>query len=98
IFWKCDMLQPLYAFTQRMFLIGLPEKARVVEAGPQHTLMSVADDALRIAVRIQHREKMGEQFAMGILDREIFLIVTHDRDQYFLRQFQKFPVEAPQHN
>src|SRR4029077_18703310 len=94
---KGDMLQPLYPLAQRMFLVGLPEKTRVVEAGSQHALMPMPDDALGIAVSIQHREKMGKQFAISIFNREIFLMVTHDRDQYFLRQFQKFPVKAAQY-
>ena len=81
-----------------MFLIGLPEKTRVVEAGPQHALVPMPDDALRIAVSIQHREKMGKQLATGIFDREIPLMVTHDRDQDFLWQFQEFRIEGPQYN
>ena len=91
------MLQPLYPFPQGMFLIGLPEKPRVVEARPQNAFMPMANDALGIAVSIQHREKMRKQFAISIFNSKIFLMVTHDRDQYFLRQFEKFPVKAAQY-
>ena len=88
------MLQQLDAFPQRVFLIRLPEKTRVVEPRPQYTLMSMPDDALRITISIQHRQKIGGQLAIRIFHRKILLVVTHDRDQYFLRQFQEFRVET----
>ncbi len=63
-----------------MFLIGLPEKARVVETCPQHAFVAAANQALRIAVGVQYRQEMRQQFAVRPLEREIFLVIAHHRD------------------
>ena len=75
---------------QRNLLIIVPEEAGIVEAGAQNSLVAVADDghSLRIDFGIQHREKMGRQCVLVIFEREVFLMVTHDRDQNFFRQRQ----------
>ena len=62
-----------------MFLIGLPEEARVVESSSQHPFVTV-DQAFRITVRIQHSEKIRQQSALRILNGEIFLVIAHYRD------------------
>ena len=41
VFLEGDGLQHLHALAQRNFLVGLPEEARVVEAGAQHALVAV---------------------------------------------------------
>ena len=79
-----------------MFLVGLPKETRIVETGSQHAFVSVPDNAVGIAVGIQDRQKMREQLAAGVLDREIFLVIAHHRDQDFLRQLQKFGIETSQ--
>ena len=38
--------------------------------------------------------KCGSKFAVGVFDREIFLMVAHHRDQDFFRQREKFGIEA----
>ena len=63
-----------------MFLIGLPEEARVVESSSQHPFVTVPDQAFRITVRIQHSEKIRQQSALRILNGEIFLVIAHYRD------------------
>ena len=56
----------------------------------------MADQPLRIAVGIQHRQKMRQQLPVGIFDREIFLVIAHHRDQHFFRQRQKLRIEPAQ--
>ena len=98
VFLEGHVLEPDRALAQGMLLIGLPEEARIVEAGTQHAFMSVANDALRIAIGVQHGEKMRQQLAARIFDGKIFLMIAHDRDQNFLGQFQKFGIEAAQNH
>ena len=77
-----------------MFLIGLPEKTGIVEAGAQHAFMPVTDDAGGIAVGVQHGQKVRREAAARVLDGKIFLMVAHDRDQNLFRQFEKLGVEG----
>jgi hypothetical protein len=54
-----------------VLLVGLPKK-RVIEIGSQNTFVSVPDDAGGITVGIEDCQKMREQFAAGIVNREVF--------------------------
>src|SRR5207237_7197660 len=77
-----------------MFLVGLPEKSCVVEESSQNTLMDVTNDAVRITVSIQHRQKVRQQFVIAVFDCKIFLVITHHRDQNFFRKREVFGIEA----
>src|SRR5690349_9406704 len=77
-----------------MFLVGLPEETRIVETGSQHAFVTVTDQAFRIAIGIEHSQKMRKQFAGGVLDRKILLMIAHYRDQNLVGQSQKFRIEA----
>ena len=77
-----------------MFLVGLPEKSCVVEARSQNTLMAVTNDAVRITVSIQHRQKVRQQFVIAVFDCKIFLVITHHRDQNFFWKREVFGIEA----
>ena len=94
IFLEGDVLQPRNPLAQRMLLVGLPEKACVVEAGAQHTLVAMTNQPVGIAVRIQHRQKIRQQVAIRPFDSKIFLVVPHHRDQNFLRKLKKFRFKA----
>ena len=54
------------------------------------------DQSLRIAIRIEHGQKVGQQLAAGVLDREIFLVIAHHSDQYFFGQCQELEVKGTQ--
>src|SRR4029077_1464669 len=88
--------QPLCPLAQGMLLVSLPEKTGVVETRPQHPFMAVADDALRIAIGVQDSEKVRQQFMLRIFDGKILLMVTHHRDQDFLRQLQELGIKIAQ--
>ena len=92
------MPQQIQPLQQRALLIRLPEKSRIVEARPQHALVAVPDQSLRIAIGIQHREKMRQQLMVRIFKRKIFLMVAHHRDQHFFRQRQKLRIEAAENH
>src|SRR5260221_7405890 len=59
-----NVLQPRNPFAQRMLLIGLPEKACVVKPSAQHAFVAVANQTLRIAVRIQDSKKMCQKLTL----------------------------------
>ena len=82
---KRHVLEQFHPLAQGNFLICLPEKSRIVEAGPQHAFVAVTNYALGVAIGIQHREKVGGQFAARILHRKILLVIAHDRNQHFFR-------------
>src|SRR5437899_10295981 len=77
-----------------MLLVGLPEESRVIKACPQHSLMAVTNDALRIAVGIQYRQKVRQQFVIAVFDCKIFLVIAHNRDQNFFRKRDEFGIIA----
>src|SRR5271155_3805781 len=74
VFFKSDVLQPHSPLAQRMFLIDLPEESGIVEASSQHALVSVTNNAPRIAIGIQHCKEMRQQFVICIFNGEIFLM------------------------
>ena len=77
---KGDVLQPLHPLAQRMLLIGLPEKAGIVETGAEHPLVSMANDAFRVRVSVEHGQEMRQQFAGHVFGGKVFLMVPHDCD------------------
>ncbi len=83
---------------ERNLLIVIPKEAGIVEAGAQNSLIAMADDghASRFDLGIQNREEMGRQGVLVILECEVFLMVTHDRDQNFFRQRQVFRLKVAQ--
>src|SRR5579864_4960942 len=76
VFLKSHMLERLQTLEQRLFLIGLPEEAGVVEASPQYAFVAVTDQSLRIAVGVKHCQKMRHQFAGRVFHRKIFLVIA----------------------
>ena len=98
IFLKGDVLEQLYPFSQRNFLIRLPEETRIVETCSQHALMPMPNDAFGIAIGVQNGKKMRRQLAIGVLDSEILLVVAHHCDQHFFRQFQKFTIKITEND
>ena len=90
-------LEQLQTVAQGLLLVGLPEEARIVEAGAQHALIAVPNHA--VADRRQcstPRRKCGSELAIRVFHREIFLMIAHHRDQNFFRQFQKLAIEITQ--
>src|ERR1700687_1179348 len=71
-----DVLQPAGALPQGMLLVSLPEEASVVEAGPQHAFVPVADDAVAVGIGVEHRQKMGRKAASRIFNGKISLMVA----------------------
>ena len=83
-----DRLEHGHAVLEGELLVGVPEEARVVEAGAQDALIAVADDgfALGVGNGVEHGEKVRREFAVRVLDGEVLLVVAHDGDQDFLGQ------------
>ena len=98
VFLEGHRLQHLHALAQRDLLIGLPEEARVVEAGAQHALIAMTNEAVGIAVGVEHGEEMRQQLAVGIFQRKVFLVVAHHGDQNFIGKREKFGIEAAQND
>ncbi len=98
VFLEGDRLQHLDAVAQRNLLIGVPEEAGVVEAGAQHALVAVANQAIGIAAGVEHGEKMRQQLAVGIFQREIFLVIAHHRHQDFIGQRKVFRIEIAEND
>src|SRR6201984_2395561 len=96
IFLESNIAQEIDALAQSLLLIRLPEKAGIVEASAQDALIAVANQSIRVASSIENREKMRQQFSIGIFDSKILLVVTHHRYQHFLRQIEEFGIEAAQ--
>src|SRR5437660_267556 len=69
-----------------MLLVGLPEESRAIKACPQHSLMAVTHDALRIAGGIQYRQKVRQPFVIALFDCKISLVIARHRYPNFLRK------------
>ena len=82
------------AARERLFLIGLPEEAGVVEAGAQYAFVAAPHEAFGVGGDIHHRHEARRQLAVAVFHREVFLVVAHHRDQHFFRQRQELRVEA----
>ena len=79
---------------KRFLLVGFPEEAGVVEARPQDAFVAAAHEALGVARDVHHGDEGGRQFAIGILHREVFLVVPHDGNQHLFGEFQEPRIEA----
>ena len=52
IFLEGHMLEQFQPVAQRLFLVRLPEEARVVEARPQNALIPMLDGTVAVSIRI----------------------------------------------
>ncbi len=91
-------LQHFDAIAQRDLLIGVPEEAGIVEAGAQDAFVAVANEAVGIAVGVEHGEKVRQQLPVGVLDREILLVIAHHGDEHFGGQREEFGIEAAENH
>ena len=82
------------AIGECFLLVGIPEEARVVEAGAQDALVAAAHEAFGVASDVHDGDERGGQFAIGVLHREVLLVVPHHGDQHFFGQFEELGVEA----
>ncbi len=91
-----DRLEHGHAILEGELLIGVPEEARIVEAGAQNALIAVAHDgfAFGIGHRVEHGEEVRREFAVGIFHGEVLLVIAHDGDQDFFGKGEKFAVEV----
>ncbi len=91
-----DRLEHGHAILEGELLIGVPEEARVVEAGAQDALIAVAHDGFAFGVGdgVEHGEEVWREFAVGVFHREVLLVVAHDGDEHFFGQGEEFAVEV----
>ncbi len=83
-----DRLEHGHAILEGELLIGVPEEARVVEAGAQDALIAVAHDGFAFGVGdgVEHGEEVGRELAVGVFHREVLLVIAHDGDEDFFGQ------------
>ena len=93
IFLEGHRLQHVDALSQADFLVSLPEETGVVEAGAQYPFIAVTNETVRIAVGIQHREKMWQQLAAFVFQREVLLVIAHHGHQHFRGKREEFRLE-----
>ncbi len=74
----------------------IPEKPRVVEPRAQHPFVALAHQAIGIGIGVHHRDEMRCKLALGILHRQIFLMMPHHRNQDLMRQVEIAAIEAPE--
>lgn len=68
--------------------VGLPEKAGVFKPGTQHAFPAALDHAHVLGGKVQHGEKMRQQFAIGPFDAKALLVAFHAGEQYFARHLK----------
>ena len=85
--------QVLDPFAQRLLLIGIPEKAGVVEAGAKDGFVAVDNQTLGIAIGIADRDELRREIAIRRFDREVSLMDAHHGGEHFLRQVEKLCVK-----
>ncbi len=56
--------------------------------------MPCAHETLRVAIQIDHRQKMRRQMPVAPPHRKIFLVIAHHGNQNLLRQLQIRGIEA----
>src|SRR5438067_1553735 len=86
---ECHALEHFYALLQFDLLVGLPEELGISEARAQYPFVAMSNEPVRVAISVQHREKMWREFSTGIFDGEILLMVAHHGDEHFFRQREK---------
>ena len=76
------------------FLIGRPEKLGVGEARAKNAFVAGGDEAFGVFGEIDDSQELGRQFPILVFEREVLLMVAHDRDEDFVRQSEELFVEA----
>ncbi len=71
------------------FLIGVKEKLRIGKTWAYDFGITFGDRFFVFALDIGDHDKFILQFALRINDMKIALIITHRRDQTFLRHIEK---------
>src|SRR5713101_6031236 len=94
VFLKRNRLQHLHAAGEWDFLISVPEKTGVIEAGTKHAFIAMANQTAGVALRVEYGKKVWRQRAASIFHGEIFLMIAHHGDQHFFRQRKKLLVKA----
>ena len=74
----------------------VPEEQGVLVAGPQHRLVARRHHGL-VAGSVGHGHEIRQQAPLGVADRQVTLMLCHDRDQNPVREFQVALVETAQH-
>ncbi|MNH00386.1 hypothetical protein D3C79_595770 [compost metagenome] len=78
---------------QTFFAVGVEEELGIGQTRAHHLLVT-GDDLLRIfGFDIRHEDKVRQQFARGVIHREILLVALHGVHQRFRRHRQEFLFE-----
>ena len=56
------------------------------------------NEAVGIAVGVQHREEVRRSLPFGVFQREVLLVIAHHRDQHFFGKREKFGIEAAEND
>ena len=88
----CELRHALF---QPLLAVLLVEKARILQARPDHALVAF-DDILRVGeAHVADDEEFVGQFPGGVEQRKIFLVLPHGEDQAFLRHVEKIGSNSP---
>ncbi len=74
-------------------LIRFPEKLSVCKPRAQHALVPGANQPFRISRQVNDGKEMRREIAAAALDREVFLVTAHHRNENFVRKRKKRWVE-----
>ena len=78
---------------QAFLTVGVEEELGVGQAWTHHLLVT-GDDLLRVfRLDVGHEDKVRQQFARGVIHREILLVALHGVHQRFRRHRQEFLFE-----
>src|SRR6476660_2241752 len=88
-----DLSQHRHARFESRLLIGFVEKARIREARPYHALVAFDDIFWIGKAHIAYDQKLVDELARAIEQREIFLVLSHREHKAFGRNSKERAFE-----
>ena len=58
----------------------------------------MANQPIGIAFGVEHRQEMWQEFATGVFQSEILLMIAHHRDQNFIGEREELRIEIAEHD
>ncbi len=82
-------VQPRHPAGEGRLAVLVPEELRIPEPGAQHALVTGDDRAVFVGGQVGDDHEARREPALGILERQVFLVLAHRGDQDLLRQIHE---------
>ena len=92
-FLEGNSFQLLQTVSQGLLSVFIKEELSIAQTSTQHALITMSNDIQMLLAAITHGDEFVQQRAVLSQNREVTLVLTHRRNNAFLRQSQELILE-----